>query len=252
MAWLSRNDFVAGEPMNYSYLNNLANDMQNWGGNVNAGGYNLANVGTLTVTTMTTPGGEAILGTGSQPVTIKQTVGNNALLITDAVPSTPKQIAVAFNTSGAFARGEVQVIHQGFAALPLVFQPAGGNVGIGAIPAPLTPLHIVGNVSGEVARFQSRTDSANARGFVSIYTSNPTYWWEISNEDVAGGGSTNGIAFRERSGSGVSIKRMYLHQGGGLSLFDIPVYADNTAAAGGGLAAGRVYVTATGQLMKVY
>lgn len=252
MAWLSSNSFVAGDPMSYAYLNNLANDIRAWGGNVNAGGYDLANVGTLTVTTITTPGGEAILGTGSQPVTIKQAVGNNALLITDAVPATPKQITFAFNTSGAFTRGEVQVIHQGFAALPLVFQPAGGNVGIGAIPVPLTPLHVVGNVSGEVARFQSRTDSANARSFVTLYTSNPAYWWEVSNEDAAGGGTSNGIAFRGRDGSGASVARVYFHQGGGVSIFGLPTHADNTAASGAGLTAGRLYRTSAGLVGVVF
>lgn len=44
MAWLSRNNFVAGESMSHAYLNHLANDIRAWGGDVNASGYRIANI----------------------------------------------------------------------------------------------------------------------------------------------------------------------------------------------------------------
>jgi Chaperone of endosialidase len=44
MAWLSRNNFSPSDYLHATDLNNLANDMQTWGGNVNGGGYVLANV----------------------------------------------------------------------------------------------------------------------------------------------------------------------------------------------------------------
>jgi hypothetical protein len=44
MAWLSRNNFTSSDFLQASDLNNLANDIRAWGGNVNGGGYTLANV----------------------------------------------------------------------------------------------------------------------------------------------------------------------------------------------------------------
>jgi hypothetical protein len=50
VAWLSRNNFTSGEAMSHAYLNNLANDTRAWGGNVNAGGYAIANLVSITGT----------------------------------------------------------------------------------------------------------------------------------------------------------------------------------------------------------
>src|SRR5215831_16492521 len=44
MAWLSRNNFTATDKLHADDLNNLANDLRTWGGNVNGGGYTLSNV----------------------------------------------------------------------------------------------------------------------------------------------------------------------------------------------------------------
>ncbi|HEY6272611.1 MAG TPA: hypothetical protein VIX19_11545 [Terriglobales bacterium] len=44
MAWLSRNNFTPSDFLQATDLNNLANDLQTWGGNVNGGGYTLSNV----------------------------------------------------------------------------------------------------------------------------------------------------------------------------------------------------------------
>ncbi len=92
-----------------------------------------------------------------------------------------------------------------------------GNVGIGTI-SPGAKLGIVGNVNSEIARFQPATDASNIRGFISIYTSNPNFWWELSNQDPGGYGATNGLAFRERSGAGSSIERVYLAQAGNVGI----------------------------------
>jgi len=92
-----------------------------------------------------------------------------------------------------------------------------GNVGIGT-STPAVPLHVVGNVAREVARFQGSTDVSNNRNFVSIYTTNPGYWWELSNQDSAGNGTTNGLSFRERSGGGNSLERVYIAQGGNVGI----------------------------------
>jgi hypothetical protein len=47
MAWLSSNSLTPATLITHTHFNNLANDIRNWGGNVNAGGYNLSNLGVL-------------------------------------------------------------------------------------------------------------------------------------------------------------------------------------------------------------
>jgi hypothetical protein len=44
MAWLSRNDWTSSDRLYNDQLNSLANDLRNWGGDVNGGGHHLANV----------------------------------------------------------------------------------------------------------------------------------------------------------------------------------------------------------------
>lgn len=96
----------------------------------------------------------------------------------------------------------------------------GGNVGIGT-PTPSSRLHVLtagATAANEVARFQGGTNLANFRNYVSFYSTNPNFWWELSNEDSAGAGSTNGLAFRERSSSDPSLVRMYLASGGNVGI----------------------------------
>jgi hypothetical protein len=92
-----------------------------------------------------------------------------------------------------------------------------GNVGIGTA-TPAAALNVVGNVGREVARFQGSTDVTNYRNFISIYTTNPGFWWELSNQDSSGNGSTNGLAFRENSAGNGDPVRMYLQQGGDVGI----------------------------------
>lgn len=46
MSWVS--DFINGEIITHTKLNAIIDGLKNWGGNVNAGGYNLSNVGSIT------------------------------------------------------------------------------------------------------------------------------------------------------------------------------------------------------------
>jgi hypothetical protein len=92
-----------------------------------------------------------------------------------------------------------------------------GNVGIGST-SPLARLHVVGQVANEVARFQARTDASNNRSFFSLMNTNPSFWWEFSAQDASGGALKNGLAFRERSGSGASLERLYIASGGNVGI----------------------------------
>jgi hypothetical protein len=92
-----------------------------------------------------------------------------------------------------------------------------GNVGIGT-NAPTVPLQLFSASTGEIARFQGKNDASNARNYFTLYTTNPGYWWEFSNQDLAGGGNYHGLAFRERSGADPSLARMYLATGGNVGI----------------------------------
>ena len=112
-----------------------------------------------------------------------------------------------------------------------------GQVGIGTT-SPATKLHVLTanpTSENEVARFQGGTNASNFRNYISLYTTNPAYWWELSNQDVNGGGSTNGLAFRERSNT-ASVERVYIAQGGnvgiGISSPTSPLHVYNSANSG--------------------
>lgn len=91
------------------------------------------------------------------------------------------------------------------------------RVMIGSTTAPAATLHVLGNVSREVARFQGSTDASNNRNFLSLYTTNPAFWWEVSNQDASGNGTTNGLAFLERSNA-APVARVYFASGGNVGV----------------------------------
>lgn len=289
--WLSRNNFVAGEAMSHAYLNNLANDIRAWGGGVNAGGYavaNLANItgasGKLGVGTPAPAASVDIYGGGTLwkniPAYELFASSDRIIQVRGAAQAAVNLVSDA-NTDGAtlggvyFARSAGQLdahvsvaglraIQDGTgviagSALSFIYKGAGAPVegarlnryGFGIGTSPATPLHVFGQLSGECARFQGRIDAANQRQFVTIYSGHPEYWWELSVEDASGGGSTNGLALRERSASGSSVVRAYFPQGGGVTLVGLSTYATVGDAMTAGLTAGRVFRTASGNLMVV-
>lgn len=276
--WLSRNNFTAGEAMSHVYLNNLANDIRAWGGDVNGGGYTLSNA-IINPISITRAGTLGLAATGSNVITFS-TNGAERVRVTAAgdvgigtgspvgaldVVRSAADVTVRAYTGAVDMR--MWAYHAGAGIIgtntahPLIFAvgsltermriTTAGEVGIGT-NGPSARLHVFGHVSNEVARFQPRNDAANNRSFVSLYTTNPAYWWELSVEDASGGGTANGLALRERSGSGSSVVRAYFPAGGGIVIPGLSVYASNFDATTAGLTAGRLYRTSTGVLMQVY
>lgn len=191
MAWLSRVNFVSSDTLSFTDINNLGNDIRAWGDNVNGGGYTLSNVvlSASSGTMATVTGGTGAAST----LTIRSTSG------------TGTSDAIVFQTASQSERMRITT---------------GGNVGIGT-SGPATRLHVLTEnptAANEMARFQGGTNLSNFRNYVSFYTTNPNFWWELSNEDSAGAGSSNGFAFRERSAVDPSVVRLYLASGGNVGI----------------------------------
>ena len=111
----------------------------------------------------------------------------------------------------------VQIVDNGVAWRDVVLARDGGNVGIGT-DHPVPKLHVLGALGGEVARFQGRTDATNMRTFLTLFTTNPQYWWELSNQDALGGGATNSLAFLKRSVVDPPLVRIFFASGGNVGI----------------------------------
>lgn len=136
-------------------------------------------------------------------------------IVNGAMHAGERGVEIAYGLDAA-DKVTIQGHHQGSAFRDLLLEPRGGNVGVGTT-SPAAPLHIVGQASNEVARFVGRVDASNNRNYLSLYTTNPAYWWELSNQDAAGGGTTNGLSFRERSNA-AAVDRLYLASGGNVGI----------------------------------
>lgn len=293
MSWLARNNFTAGEAMSHAYLNNLANDIRAWGGDVNAGSYSIANLKSITgvagnIGIGVSPGACAldlysggVLWTNAGPIYELFNSSDRVIQVRSATQSVVNLVSdvsadeaviggVYFGRTAGQSDAHISIagirgLQDGTgltagSALAFIVKSIGSpyvaarldRSGFGVGVAPICPLTIFGNASGMIAKFQPSTAIENQRSYVSLYTTNDAYWWDVSLEDTSGGGTLNGLAFRERSGSGSSVVRMYLHQGGGVSIYGLPTHADNAAALGAGLTAGRMYRTSAGVLGIVY
>lgn len=276
MAWLSRNDFTSGEAMSHAYLNNLANDIRAWGGNVNGGGFTLSNVSAITATaTVSVNSGVVVLGPNSTPLTVKQSVANNGILVTDGVPTTPFNLTIGLNSSGAFARGVIQAIHQGVAFVPLVLQEAGGTVGVG-LAAPTAQFHVYGagqatsaladSVPYNGALYVQDTGGAAGNGGAVLFGAVQGHWCAIKGLINDGSANTTGhLAFSVRAATAhtaLTEAMRITYQGRVgigktapgtiLAVAGLPTHADNTAASGAGLTAGDFYRTSTGIVMVTF
>jgi hypothetical protein len=103
MAWLSRNNFTASDYVQASDLNNLANDIRTWGGNVNGGGYTLSNV-VLQGISVSSPVASVFGRTGA----VVAAAGDyTAAQVTGAVPNTVQVIAGSGMSGGGALTGNV-------------------------------------------------------------------------------------------------------------------------------------------------
>lgn len=133
MAWLSRNNFTPSDYLDANDLNNLANDIRAWGGNVNGGGYTLSNVQISGSVTAGMPDPTTTLGDlivrGTNPPATRLGVGSNGQVLTAdstqplgvkwATPATVSAVIDVFGRTGhVVATAGDYTVNQVTGALP--------------------------------------------------------------------------------------------------------------------------------------
>ena len=159
MAWLARNNFVPSDFVHADDLNNLANDIRTWGGNVNGGGFTLSNVTIIEATTRATP----VLSWNTRVGDVMPQAGDYTVsMITGAVPNTVQVIAGAGLTGGGPLTSNVTLnaqVTSVFGRTGAVTLVPNDLAGAGAVPSTRnintgTGLTGGGNLSGDLTLAQ--------------------------------------------------------------------------------------------------
>lgn len=229
MAWQFKSDWVT-TPRNPTYqdLQNLMLDQGRagfgaWGGNVDAGGYVLGNLGGVNITSN--------LGSGCLHVTNTTNVLglDVGLLAGGADP-----------TAYLFQRANAHLII-GTNNTERIRITSGGNVGIGTA-SPAAVLHCARAVDDGAALLRLSLGA----GFGYNFSRSPASGWLLIQGDQAG---NNGFSFLSNAG----VSRFSIDGATGyVKHTATPVCADNAAAVAAGLTAGTMYRTPTGDLREVY
>lgn len=324
MSWLSRNDFTAGEFLSHTYLNKLADDIRAWGGDVNAGGHNLANIGVLTIPKNNTADPVVLV----HPDSTSATWDSQPLAaLKIAGPSTPTSrnflCGLWIVTDGAAVDKGRGILVQNVGKSDGICIIQEGEDGVGqAIVMQTAADNATGMVisptrsdqAGLIVRQELSIDPAASGNLITLEANgdvhemmrvNSTLGSQVgiifrmtgasalpivvensgikasldcqgnytgSQYGVPGGGffgsSSTWATFRSPTAVGIFLDYgdgglicRNLDQGyrtdlsitaAGVSIFNLPSHADNAAATGAGLAVGRLYRTATGQVGVVY
>ena len=148
MAWLSRNNFTPSDYVHADDLNNLANDLRTWGGDVNGGGHVLANV--------------VLSGSGGfqyyvSPLVITPGAFPSSVTQYDRTTATLQQLATwtvgqdgsaqtGGNVGANFAIARFDDTGAPLGVPPLVINRASGYIGMGVLN-PAYPLDVAGDVN---------------------------------------------------------------------------------------------------------
>ena len=153
MAWLSRVNFTSADVLSFTDLNNVGNDIRAWGGNVNGGGYVLANVvlsGFDLSTCFNLPISTGVSGLGAGVATFLATPSSANLLA--AVTNETGTGALVFGTSPTIVTPTITTS----AVIPLV---NGGT----AVSSTLTLQSTSGAGSSDAILFKTASQSERMR-----------------------------------------------------------------------------------------
>ena len=139
MAWNTGNSYTTTSPVNAALMNGIGNDLRTWGGNVDAGGNNLANVAQLTTT------GKVGIGMAS-PIALLDITDTSA----SDTPGSAHRMRFGYGASPLYGwrngGGNSYLALDAYWsswAVALAISRANNYVGIGTI-APTSPLQVVG------------------------------------------------------------------------------------------------------------
>lgn len=252
MAWKTRwsggspgtTKWATGNVPSATEFNDIGDDIRTWGDNVDAGGYQIANLGTvagnagvLTVTGKITASSKGhLLGTASGSAVAPANTDANILLYN---ASSTNWAGVGCDTNGSvwFRTGTSGTPDP---RLAILFD---GKIGIGT-PTPGKPLEIAGSAAPSI-KLRHLPGSVGDNAEILFATFTLTDGSEVRAkqkfEVVAGG--LGEISFWNWSGSGSTQTERLRITGVGLLKFVTlpPIYANNAAAITGGLVAGEVY-----------
>lgn len=209
-----------------------------------AGAYTAFVVANNIFTTCTTG---VVLDGGKQNGTLTGNVFWNDTTMVDVVTATDWTITGNTFQNGTLAlnvqAGAIRVkwSNNDFADVATVVANASPTSGPGVVYG---AAELIGATADNVVASYTRSvDGANAKTCTRIYSTNPAFWWDWCQQDDAGGGTQNGLAFVQRSGIGPGTRQAFFDLNGNLLLNSLKT----TGAAGGGKKMVCVD-TSTGQL----
>ncbi len=215
MAWTA--PFVNGEIPTHAKLNQMLADDAAWGGNVNAGGFNLSNLGNVTAA------GQVAI---TSPITFGAVVD---VVMSDTTGGGPGGVQIQATGSVTATAPLLKALGQG--ATPVFRVQNDGKVGIGTA-TPATTLHVSGASTAEIGEIGSLLVTGGSLPYRLVIGYNSS--------------SGNGYGWIQTVRNGVAPTTLWLNRNGGgvgIGLANAPIYANNAAAIAGGLTAGMFYRT---------
>ena len=133
MGWITGNSYTTTSPVNTALINGIGSDLRTWGGPVDAGGNNLANVAQLTTTGkvgigFASPASRLYVNdTNIAPTLVHQAAAT--AVFSSGASGSPVELAIAINYPDAALQTRAYAV-DGY-SYALALNPLGGGVIIG-------------------------------------------------------------------------------------------------------------------------
>lgn len=246
MSWTAA--WVNGEVVTHTKLNSMRDDDANWKGNVNAGGFNLSNLGQITGAVMVINGPLTAIHNSYDGITSRGS-SNNAISLRIQNTFTGARYWNLASSGGGIAPIGCFGIWDDTAGASRLVIDVSGNVGIGTtVPDSLlnigggtaaTTLAVYGNVSGSKNSYVKLRDVAgSAIGLVAGVGG-------LITMKLEGGSGTSYFNGGGNVGIGTILPTAKLHVVG------LASYVNNAAAIAAGLTAGAFYIVTSSNPAQV-